>query len=405
MVNRKLFSRRTFVKSGMVAATGLGIIGKVPVYSNDCLFETLGAPGPIPLNDIMVDYQQVTEKLGYGLKKVTICDKESWENKRLNIIRRSRMILGEAPSVKTGVVEPNVLGEIQRDGYKEVKIKFPSGTGDLIHGYLLIPDNTTALSPRPAIIALHSTGKGGTGARQSVGLTPRKDRHYGVELVQRGYVVLAIDVISVGERVYSGYRPYYTDELYKKYPRWSTMGKMIYDHKRGVDYLCSLDIVDVNRLGCIGISLGGYNSFFLHAFDSRIKAAVVACGLSPMGGSNTPYQFARNDWFVHFNPTCRDYIQAGMIPCDMHEIMALCAPRLLFNYSGKKDATYFPPIANPDNDFTPWWQTVYSALNQVSRVYEILGKSDHFVRVEDDGGHDFPADVREDAYRWLDKWL
>ena len=94
-----------------------------------------------------------------------------------------------------------------------------------------------------------------------------------------------------------------------------------------------------------------------------------------------------------------------MIPCDIHEIMALCAPRPLFNYSGKKDAIYFPSHAHPDSDFTEWWQTVDMALNQVSRVYEILGAETHFVRVEGDGGHDFPPDVREEAYRWLDKWL
>ncbi len=89
----------------------------------------------------------------------------------------------------------------------------------------------------------------------------------------------------------------------------------------------------------------------------------------------------------------------------MHEIMALCAPRPFFNYSAKKDAIYFPQSGKVDNDFAGWWQTVDMALNQVSRIYEILGVEDHFVRVESNGGHDFPLNVREDAYRWLDKWL
>ena len=397
----KLFSRRNFVKSG-IAAAGLSIIGKPSFCATDCPVDTLKPPGPIPLNDIFADYQQVTKKYASGLMKVTICDKESWESKRLTILRRSRMMLGEAPQVSKDVIEPDVLAETQREGYMEVKVQFPSGTGDMIKGYLLIPNNTTVLSPRPAIIALHSTGPG---ASQTVGLTPKENRCYGMELAQRGYVVLAIDVISAGERVYPGYDPYYTNEFYEIYPRWSAMDKMICDHKKGLDYLCSLNIVDPHRLGCIGHSLGGYNSFFLQAFDSRIKAAVSSCGFSPMGRSNMPYQFARDDWFVHFNPICRDYIRAGMIPCDMHEIMALCAPRPLFNYSGKKDAIYFPSYANPDNDFTEWWQTVDMALDQVSRIYEILGKADHFVRIDGEGGHDFPPDVREKAYCWLDKWL
>jgi dienelactone hydrolase len=398
---KKLFSRRNFVKSNFVMA-GIGVIGTTPLYGAGCPVDPLEAPGPIQLNDILADYRQVNERYGYGLTKVRISNKENWESKSLSILRRARTILGEAPLENTNPVKSDILAENRRNGYKELKIQFPSGTGDMIKGYLLIPDNTTASSPHPAIIALHSTGPG---ASQTVGLEPKENRCYGMELARRGYVVLAIDVISAGERVYPGYEPYFTNEFYKQYPRWSAMDKMIHDHKKGLDYLCNLDIVDPQRLGCIGHSLGGYNSFFLQAFDPRIKAAVSSCGLSPMGRSNSPYQFARNDWFVHFNPICRDYIQAGMIPCDLHEIMALCAPRPLFNYSAKKDAVYNPSSVQMDNDFDKWWHTVDEALNQVSRVYELMGVADNFVRAEGDGGHDFPPDIREKAYNWLDKQL
>lgn len=401
MVNKKIFSRRNFVKSGLVVA-GVGIMGNPFVYGDNCPVDTLGTPGPIPLNDILTDYVEVDKTMGYGLEKITICDKESWERKRLSILRRSRMILGEAPPVKGDVIEPEILIESQRNGYKERKVQFSSGTGDTIRGYLLIPNGTTASLPRPAIIALHSTGPG---ACQTVGLTPKENRCYGMELAQRGYVVLAIDVISAGERVYPGYKPYYTNEFYNKYPDWSAMDKMIFDHKRGLDYLCSLDIVDSERLGCIGHSLGGYNSFFLNAFEPRIKAAVSSCGLSPMGRTDVPYQFARGDWFVHFNPGCREYIRAGMIPCDMHEVMALCAPRPLFNYSAKQDTIYYPHSVQKNSNILEWWQVVDEALTQVSRVYEISGVEDRFVRIERDGGHDFPPDIREKAYCWLDKWL
>ena len=89
----------------------------------------------------------------------------------------------------------------------------------------------------------------------------------------------------------------------------------------------------------------------------------------------------------------------------MHEIMALCAPRPLFNYSAKKDTVYCHPSEQKAGIFVDWWQVVNEALNQIARVYEISGAKDHFVRVEGEGGHDFPPDVREKAYHWLDKWL
>ena len=396
MKNNKRFSRRNFVRGGIVAA-GFGIVGKVSALGVDCPAENLETTGSIPLNDILLDYWQEEEKYAFGLMKSTICTKEGWENKKLNIKQRSRMMLGEAPQITGNVVEPLVLSEIRRDGFKELKVQFPSGTGDTIKGFLLIPDGAVASSPRPAIIALHATGPG---ASQTVGLVPKENRCYGMELAQRGYVVLAIDVISAGERIYPGYEEYYTNEFYKEFPQWSFMGKIVCDHQKGLDYLCSLDVVDPERLGCIGHSMGGYNSYFLQAFDPRIKAAVSSCGFSPMGGTNNPYIFARNDWFVHFNPECREYIRAGMIPCDMHEVMALSAPRPFFNYSAKQDKIY-----SHSSDSTEWWKTADKALNQVSGVYEVLGAAGNFVRAETDGGHDFPPDVRKEAYRWLDKWL
>lgn len=401
MKNGKYLSRRSFIKKGFTAA-GLGLMGKSAVYGADGQIDIIPTPGPIPLNNILVDYLEKNKKYGTGLTKVTISDKVSWESKRLSILRRAKMILGEPPLVSGSFAGADVLEETQRSGYMERKVQFPSGTGDMIKGYLLIPDNAAASSPRPAILAMHSTGPG---AVQTVGLTPKKNRCYGMELAQRGYVVLAVDTITAGERIYPGYESYYTNEFYKEFPNWSAMGKMIHDHKKGLDYLCSLKIVNPRRLGCIGHSLGGYNAFFLQAFDSRIKAAVSSCGYSPMGQTNSPYQFARMDWFIHFNPLCRDYIRAGIVPCDVHEIMALCAPRPFFNYSAREDAVYYKPAVKGDKDFTKWWKPTDEGLSQVARVYEILGAPENFVRVETDGGHDFPEDVRKSAYNWLDKCL
>jgi len=400
MKDKKLFSRRHFFKGG-VAIAGLSISQKAFAFNEVRSSEEYAAPVSIKLNNILEEYLQVNEKYGHGLVKSAISNKEQWANKRLNILERSRLMMGKTPNVKKVAVNPDIISEIRRDGYLEQKIRFPSGTGDIITGYLLIPEGPRT-SLYPGIIALHSTGPG---AAQTVGLIPKKNRSYGMELAQRGYVVLAIDVISAGERVYPDYEPYDTSSFYKEFPHWSAMSKMVFDHQRGLDYLCSLDIVDSNRLGCIGHSLGGYNSYFLQAFDPRIKVAVSSCGISPMGGTSSPYIFARDNWFVHFNPVCREYINAGMIPCDLHEIMALASPRPFFNYSAKKDSIYCTDAERQNGGFSTWWNAVDKALNQVTAIYELLGKANNFQRVETDGGHDFPPDVRKQAYRWLDKWL
>ena len=188
-------SRRDFIKTG-IALTGVGMIPGNNSQAGECEPDTIKAPGPIPLNDVLTNIEETT-KNGSGLVKATICNEADWDRKRFSILRRSKIIMGEPPAISASPLRPEVLAEEQRKGYREIKVQFASGTGDMIKGYLLVPDGTTASSPRPAIMALHSTGPGAT---QAVGLAPKEGREYGRELAQRGYVVLATDTITAGER-------------------------------------------------------------------------------------------------------------------------------------------------------------------------------------------------------------
>ena len=77
----------------------------------------------------------------------------------------------------------------------------------------------------------------------------------------------------------------------------------------------------------------------------------------------------------------------------------------MFNYSGKKDVVYFPRIANKEDDFSAWWKTVDESLSQIAGVYKILGVPENFERVETDEGHGFPDEIKQKAYKFLDKHL
>jgi pimeloyl-ACP methyl ester carboxylesterase len=201
-------------------------------------------------------------------------------------------------------------------------------------------------------------------------------------------VVLAPDSITGGERVLS--QPFVTEPFDRANPGWSAMGKMLADHRRGIDYLVSLPYVDRNRIAAIGHSLGGYNAFFLAAFDERVKATVVSCGFTPMGGASKPFAWARAAWFVHF-PRLAPYLRAGVLPFDMHEVMALVAPRALFNYSAAQDSIF------PDAG------TIRAGAAQVEAVYSLLGARDRFVFRMTDGPHAFPDAIRREACDWLEK--
>ncbi|MFH1070231.1 MAG: dienelactone hydrolase family protein, partial [Candidatus Glassbacteria bacterium] len=341
------------------------------------------------LADLLVDYLPANETSGGPVVKTLITTPEGWWRKRPSVERRARTLLGETPPL-TGELDPRITGEVRREGYRELAVSFNSGSGDEIFGWLLVPDGAAAGSPAPAILALHSTIE--AGAKVTVGIErARPNRDYGLELTRRGYVVLAIDEITAGRRVY-GQDYFDTGEFDRRFSRWSAMGKMLHDHRRAIDFLAARAEVDTSRIGVIGHSLGGYNAFFHQAFDARVKAAVSSCGFVAVGSSASPFRFARASWFVHF-PALRDYLRSGIVPCDMHEVLSLCAPRPFFNYSARQDHIF------PD-----FW-AVSTPLEQVARLYEILGAGDRFVRVYRDGDHDFPPEVRQQAYEFLDRWL
>jgi len=363
---------------------------RLPLLRAECPAVELEDPGPLPMIDLMADYLPIDPVYGRGLKKVQLCDRQAWERKRPSVQRRVAQMLGEAPEASEPLSSEK-LATVTFEDYLQHTVRFSSGTGDQITGYLLIPKSVAPQSGYPSVLALHSTIAPGSSVTVGVAKV-RENRYYGRELVQRGYVVLAVDTIAAGKRIYPGYEPFVTKKFYEDYPNWSAMGKMLHDHQRALDYLLDLPQVDPARVGVIGHSLGGYNAFYLLAFDKRVKAGVSSCGFTPLGETTSPFQFARDQWFVHF-PKLRDYLRAGIVPFDLHEVMALCAPRPLFNYSAREDHIF------------PSWKAVDAALNQVNALYELLGAEGAFERLDGEGDHDFPLEIRQRAYEWLDRHL
>jgi dienelactone hydrolase len=325
------------------------------------------------------------EKEGY----VQVASVGQWEEKR-SIIQEVLLDFLLPHPDELQPLDLLLLSEEDMGGYVRRKLEYSTLPGERVRAWLLIPTRGNTI-PAPGILALHQTTP--SGKDEVVGLEGDPKMAYGLELVRRGYVVLAPDGITMGERI-SGAPFSDTRAIYERFPHWSALGIMTWEAVQAVNVLVSLPEVDSTRIGCIGHSHGGYGSMFLAAFDPRIKAAVSSCGLMKSCDDVDPLRWARSSGFVAM-PELKPYVKKRSFPFDFHEVVALIAPTPFLNISASNDPV-FPGSGESSTRATDEARVIYS------RIY---GLDDRLVNLVHSSGHSFPSSARQEAYRWFDRWL
>jgi len=316
----------------------------------------------------------------------------AWQRRRSEIRAKISALLGEGPTARPPL-NPRILETVQEPGYTRLKVQYHSEDCDVVSAYLLVPEGK---GPFPAVLALHQTVP--EGKSEVVGLAGKANYQYGLELVKQGYVVLAPDTIAAGQRVYPDSDPFQTRVFYRRRPRWSAMGKMLWDHQRSLDFLETLPSVDRARIGAIGQSLGAHNAMMLAAMDERVKAVVISGGYQTLASDERRMRWAREDEskFIYW-PQLRAALKSGRnedLPFDFHEIMALILPRSLLQLGAVQDQT-FPR-------FESMVQVHQFLADLAARAFagEARLQSSFF-----DGPHDFPLRQRALAYDFLKEGL
>lgn len=305
---------------------------------------------------------------------------EDWTVRRKHIVENMQLVMGPVRPVQPQPPPTfDVIEEVDLPSYVRKKISFVVEGDDRLFAYLLVPKNSS--SPRPAALCLHPTYHGGKD--MVVGLGDKPNRNYATELAERGYVTLAPDYPGFGDSsdidVYAmGYA--------------SATAKGIVNHMRCVDVLHSLPEVDGERMAAIGHSLGGHNALFLSVFDERVKAVVTSCGFNRFakyyGGDLTGWSHKG------YMPRIAEVYDKDpdKMPFDFTEILAAVAPRPLFINAPLRDANF--EVSG-----------VYDCIEAALPVYELFAARRKLVSVHPDCEHDFPPDVRERAYDFLDDAL
>ena len=321
------------------------------------------------------------------VQRIRVLAAEEWKMRRAQILANLQHLLGPLPGPTFRVpLDLKVVKEETRDGYTQKTITYQVDPYDRVESYLLVPHQRDG--KLPAIVALHPTHP--TGTDRTMGLDGDTGRQYAQELAQRGYIVIVPDYWPMGHYRSKRYNPYESG-----YASGSIKG--VWNHMRAVDVLQSLPEVDGERIGSIGHSLGGYNTVFLAAFDTRVKAMVSSAGYnsfvdyaaSPYGGGDLA-KWALDKHIRRIRTIYNN--DPHQVPCDFPEMIAALAPRPLLTIAPKGDEIFVLP-------------GVTRCLDAARPVYELLGARDNLQARFPEGGHDFPKAEREAAYRFLDKVL
>jgi len=317
--------------------------------------------------------------------------------------------------------DPNaeVVERVDCGDYIREKLYFNTTPDVRVPAYLLLPKGYPG--PRPAIVALHDHGGFYVWGKEKVIETDDEHpvlaefkrayysgRSFGTDLARRGYVVIAIDMFYWGERRMlvaddppafreretmtaedvrafnqrSGERTWLVGTgLFEAGVTWS--GVMFTDDMRTVDYLLTRPEVDPERIGCCGLSVGGFRSAHLAGLDPRIKAAVVVGWMSTYGDMLRSHLTSIGP--MKIVPGLYQYM-------DLPDVVSMTCPGALMVINGTQDALF--PMDG-----------VNASFGKIAKVYAKAGVPERFEGVLYDGPHEFNAAMQEKASDWLDRWL
>lgn len=270
---------------------------------------------------------------------------------------------------------------------------------------LLILRPAKSAEKRPAVIVLHGTGG-----------SMRAMLPYMEELAKRGIIGVAIDARYHGERGGKGSTEYQKAIL----KAWQTKTgearehpfyyDTVWDVWRLLDLLESRPDIDKSRLGIIGFSMGGIQTW-LAAADERVYAIVPAIALQSFRWSleNDAWQGrARTIQLVHDQAAkdlgeakvnqrvCRE-VWSKVIPgildeFDCPSMIRLCAGRPLLVLSGTKDAN------------CPYGGAKL-AIAAAEKAYRDAKAQDKLEVIIEEVGHTVTARQRTASLEWFERWL
>ena len=299
-------------------------------------------------------------------------NRAAWAERRTALRAEMLRAAGPMPE-KLCDLKPQILGTLDRDGYRIEKLIFQSRPDVWVTSNVYVPAGD---GKRPAVLAVH-------GHHAWARIDPDVQA-YCLGLVKLGFFVLCVDAFGAGERHERPARGTYHGALDGS-ALWpvgqSLLGMQVYDNRRAVDYLLSRPEVDAERLGVTGASGGGNQTMYAGALDERLKCVVPVCSVG--------------NYQAYFHvPCCVCEVLPGVLRfTEEGDVLGLVAPRPLLIISAEKDSFQFSPAE------------AAKSVGRARHIYDLTGDAAKLRHTVVEGGHGYSKPMREAMYGWMTRWL
>jgi dienelactone hydrolase len=152
------------------------------------------------------------------------------------------------------------------------------------------------------------------------------------------------------------------------------------DDSRCVDYLLSRKEVDGARIGCTGLSGGGWRTNMMAALEPRIKAAVSVAWMTT-GDAQQVYNLAGAVGTFCLLPGVWNRM-------DIPDLIGMAAPKAVMVVSGTEDYMV-PPLGQRD------------AARQMASAYAWAGVPERFRFYAPSKPHCYDAEIQQQALDWF----
>jgi dienelactone hydrolase len=288
------------------------------------------------------------------------------------------------------------------NGVEEFHFSFSSDASNRVPGILIESANFSGR--HPVVIALHGTG----GSKSNMAALCRK-------LVEQGFIAVAIDGRYHGERKSSKGQEDYNDAIVRAFHgsgEHPFYYDTVWDVMRLVDYLSTRDDVDPSRIGLIGYSKGGIETYFTAAADPRIAVAVPCIGVESFR-----WALDNHDWLGRIGTIqpAFDAIakEAGVTNPDsafVQKFYDCVVPGIYSEFDGPEMLALIAPrpllvISSDSDNHTPL-PGVIECVDAAKKIYADDNATNNFaVIIQKNTGHQVKPDSERAAIEWFVKWL